>query len=91
MDSNDTLCLGLLMNNSKRRCVKCDKPTAVCVPPESDKTVRNGLETVVDSFQSDIINNSFILSNFDTFINRLTTVIRKFIITFEKEFNGKQD
>ena len=91
MDSDDTLWLGLLMNNSKRRIVKGDKKLAVCTPHESDKNIRNSLETVIDSFQSDITNNYFILSNFDTFINRLTIEIRRFIITFEKEFNGKQD
>ncbi len=91
MEPHDILFLELLINNSKKRCSKNNITRDAVKDDNSGNMIRNGFDYIVESIQVDIQNNELILSNFDTFIKRLYIVIKTYIKTFEKEYNGKQD
>lgn len=90
MEQDDVLCLELLMNNSKKRCLKNSNLSSKDNDTDTDKNIRSGVESIVNVIYEDISNDSFILSNFDVFLNRLINEIKRYIKTFEKEYNGKQ-
>lgn len=78
------------MNNSKKRCLKNSNLSSQD-SDETDKNIRSEFDSIINVIYDDISNDSFILSNFDKFMNRLSIQIKRYIKIFEKEFNGKQD
>lgn len=82
---DDRLCLELIMNNHKHK--RKNKPQDDAIVSPFVKSLRK----TFDALEPVILKSPTVLSNFDVFLQQLSSNVTRIVDEFDKDLHGKRD